>query len=210
MQYFGSIYFYLKFNNSAFGPIFLSDTYKKTMHLNRTWLMGPNKVIGLSVPLAGGRQNMQPVKEVKIAGDRSWSRVHWRTIHDCYRKAPWFENYCDTLQSLYEAPPLFLWEWNYMCMEWALDQIKEFNVILSEFENIDHNQRIQDASDKPLFNPPADHPSYLQVFSDRHGFVSNLSILDLLFNEGPLAYEYLNRLSFYLISNIPANEKGKL
>lgn len=210
MQYFGCIYFYIKFKKGTFSPVFLSNSYKKTMHLNRMWLMGPNKVIGLSVPLAGGRDNMQPLKEVKIANDKSWSRVHWRTIHDCYRKAPWFENYCDSLQTLYAAPPLFLWEWNYKCMEWVLDQMKELNVSLSEFENILPDNGITDISNEPLLNPPADHPFYLQVFSDRHGFIANLSILDLLFNEGPLAYKYLNLLSLNLNSNIPENEKGKL
>ncbi len=209
MQYFGSIYFYLKLKRFRFSPVLSSDPYKKTMHLNRMWLMGSNKVIGLSVPLAGGRNNKQLVKEVKIASDPRWTRVHWRTIHDCYRKSPWFENYCDSLKLLYEAPPLFLSEWNFKCMEWVLGQIKELNVNLSEFETENQELRIVDGLDKPFQHIPANYPTYLQVFSDRHGFVANLSILDLLFNEGPSSYEYLKRLSLNLNSNIPENEKGK-
>lgn len=210
MQYFGSIYSYLSLLNNSIYPFSLSEPYNKASEMNRMWLMGANKIISLSIPVQGGRNNRQPLKDLRIADDKSWLRVHWRTIHDSYRKSPWFEEYHDSLQKLYQAHHEFLWQWNLQCTKWVFHHIKELNAKLTEIDQAAKPVKESLYSGSPTTDCSSDYPTYFQVFADRHGFVANLSILDLLMNEGPMSHEYLQRLYLYKYQSTTKNEAGIL
>lgn len=193
LQYFGSIYSYLKFidqTNVYFSPC---ESYFRALHLNRMRLMGANGPLSLSVPLEGGRDQKVKWKDVKINYAEPWQRIHWRGIHDNYRKSPWFEDYAPELEQLFLKKEKYLQDLNLKSMEYCLQRLKLKVDILaySEEETTKLNSH-RPGKSQPI--PAENFPVYQQVFSERHGFVPNLGILDLLFCEGPLATDYLRRI----------------
>jgi hypothetical protein len=193
-KYFGDIYYYSTFidlSNVEYCPY---KDYQRGLKLNRMRLVGANGPLLLTVPLVGGRAPKQQVKDLQIGYAEPWQRIHWRGIHDNYRKAPWFEEYAPELQLLFQRKDKFLLDLNLNTVEWCLQKLKRKVDILSVDQNQDPQieallERLPGEESLPEF------PPYQQVFSDRHGFVSNLSILDLLLCEGPLATDYLRRLN---------------
>jgi hypothetical protein len=190
IQYFGDFCYY--FNLLKHTHIYFNDAlaHQKGLFLNRMRIYGPNKIILLTIPLEGGRSVKGIVKDLKIANREPWQRTHWRSIHDSYRKAPWFDEYAPGLSELYGQSYNFLWDWNLATIQWALDSLKCNQVIMSvsDLETTtllpSNNTKIQKASS-------INYPVYNQVFSDRFGFIPNLSIVDLIMNEGPEASKYL-------------------
>ena len=193
IQYFGDIYSYLKFincSNAVFSPY---KSYFRAQHFNRMKLMGANGPLLLSVPLEGGRDQKVKWKDVKIAYAEPWQRIHWRGIHDNYRKAPWFEDYAPGLENLYRKQEKFLLDLNLKTTEWVLQRLKWKLAILAVTEEEAKNQP-QQTGTAPEEEQQPHWPVYQQVFAGRHGFVPNLSILDLLLCEGPMATAYLKKV----------------
>lgn len=194
LQYFGNIYSYLKFINHTNVYFSVYERYFRVLHLNRMKLMGANGPLLLSVPLEGGRDQKVKWKDVRINYAEAWQHIHWRGIHDNYRKAPWFEDYAPGLEQLFLRKEKFLLDLNLRSMEYCLQRLKMKVDILaySEQEALQLNPqrpKKEESLATEFF------PSYQQVFSERHGFVPNLSILDLLLCEGPLATDYLRRIN---------------
>lgn len=159
---------------------------------NRCTLAGANGTIHLSVPLAGGRNQRTPVKDVRILQNDNWQPRHWKTITSVFNKSPWFDFYRTDLEDLYRKRFDFLIDWNLACFNWAADKMAiRTEVSLSEkridsrdfsAEKIeDWRGRLMPASINKLFPAVKRYP---QVFEDRLGFVPNLSILDYLFCTG--------------------------
>lgn len=196
IQYFGSVYFYLNFINQS-NIRFSSDVlYRKELHQNRMWLSGPNNLVRLTVPLAGGRNQKVHFKDLRIAWADQWQRIHWRSIHDAYRKSPWFEEYAPGLEKLYQQKDDFLVDWNFRTLQWSLSVLRLKVDILADGSK-NNSSSVSPELSLPIINLPEGHPLYQQVFSDRTHFVANLSILDLIFCEGPISKEYLKKLSAY-------------
>ncbi len=200
IQYFGDIYFnlnlfnikYIKFNNAS--------RHFKGLHPNRTSIMGANKVLVLSVPLDGGRKVKKDIKDLKIVSRETWQRIHWRSIHDSYRKSPWFEEYAPQLEKIYLQNYIFLWDWNLDIARWVFEALNWGSVILAENEwNLP--QELEQGVPYHFSKMEEGYPVYQQVFSDKLGFQPNLSILDLIMNEGPAASNYLKKLAEYHFRN---------
>lgn len=213
LQYFGSINYYsnlIKCSSVHFSP---SIRYQKELKCNRTFIMGANGLILLSLPLAGGRSVKGPIGEIAIAEDDRWKKVHWRGIHDAYRKAPWFDAYGWELEQILKQSDNRLYPLNLGILRWVLAKLRADveivevnNQEMSEYEIV--KRAIGDTA--PLDSIPEGYPIYQQVFSDRLGFVGNLSIIDLLMNEGPAARDYLIRLSDYWERQVNAQNDQKL
>jgi len=92
--------------------------------LNRCHVLGPNGPLLLTVPLEDGRAQRTLLKDVKISYRQNWRVRHWRSIHDAYRRSPWFEHYAHTLEPLFKEQPVFLLDWNLRTMDWVLQQLK--------------------------------------------------------------------------------------
>ena len=174
---------------------FIKQTYR-----NRTVILGANGPISLIVPVEKGRAQKVKIKDLRIAYDEEWQRNQWRTIFSAYNSSPFFEYYADDIETFFRKKYNFLFDFNQQITE-TLTEILEIPLILNlteEFEQIPENClnfREQISPKNHLINPDphfAAHP-YTQVFSEKFGFIPDLSILDLLFNEGPSARVMLEK-----------------
>jgi hypothetical protein len=191
-QYYGNVKLYSSLIQLKHVEFSVAASYQKSNHSNRTWLYGANGLIGLSIPLLGGRAQKVPFKDVLIAEDGYWRRQHWRSIHDSYRKAPWFEEYAWQLEELYRLPEKFLMDWNLKTMQWAIKVLGfEFDILA-----VNEPSAFDPISEYPV-PLSTEYPKYQQVFSERNGFQPNLSIIDLILCEGPNALNYLHALANY-------------
>jgi len=197
-QYFGSIDYFVGSIDFSYWTIELYMKWEKALHLNRCHVLGPNGPLLLSVPLELGRGQRTLFKDVKISYGDNWGRRHWRSLHDAYRRSPWFEHYADSLEPLFERRPVFLADWNELTLDWVLRRLKwegvlghteAFREAYPEPESVDKRRGYQEG---PRAGSDVSY-RYTQVFSDRHGFIGNLSILDLLFCEGPGARAILQK-----------------
>lgn len=170
---------------------FIKQTYR-----NRCHILGVNGVQHLSVPV--NRKNHLPLKDVKVSYMEDWQKVHWGTIVSAYGKSVFFEFYRDELEALFLNKYEFLFDLNMGTLNLintliGLSPSIEISDSYIERDTIEWDFR-DTISPKKEFSYPdiqLDFPSYYQVFSDRHDFVPNLSILDLLFNEGPETKGYI-------------------
>jgi hypothetical protein len=186
LHYFGSINLYYNLINCTNAFFLPSVPFVKSLHVNRTMLMGANGPLLLTIPLVGGRDKKQLLKDVQISYTDPWPLIHWRGIRSGYSKAPWFEEYSPELEKMYQQKEKFLIDWNLSCTQWAIRKLKLRVDILAEAYPIDRVNIIKTHQKENL-----SQPVYQQVFAERHGFIPNLSILDLLLCQGPQAINYL-------------------
>lgn len=188
-QYFGSINYIktlFQFSNINFE---VCESFQKMSFRNRMVLAGSNGLVHLSVPLEKGRDQKQLLKDVRISYTLPWQLQHWRTIESCYNRSPFFEYYRDWLEPFYQRRPVFLLDMNRDLTAWLVKQLK-LTARLSETTGFlpVYPAEVTDFRSKWLprnFQESSTNIHYQQVFADRIGFQPNLSILDLLFCEGP-------------------------
>ena len=161
---------------------------------NRTVIAGPNGLITLSIPLKGGRNQKNVMKDIEISYDENWQTVHWKTIESCYRRSPYFEYYAEDIKMLFEKKHHFLVDYNIQCLQLVnqLLQVKKELVLTEKYEKIPLVTWV-DARNVFDENTDMQLPTYIQVFQDRIGFKSNLSILDMLFCDGRMLVEKLRK-----------------
>lgn len=175
----------------------VEDNYQKQTFRNRTYICTDRGKHILSIPIVhvGKTHGRQKYKEVALDNSYPWQRQHWRTLETAYRTSPFFEFYEDDIKPLYTQNFERLMDFNLKTIETIFDCLQlDMPTKTSEtFE--EHPTNKEDfrflVSAKRKYN--LNMESYVQVFGDRHGFIPNLSILDLLFNMGPNTVDYLNK-----------------
>lgn len=172
------------------------DNYQKQTYRNRQYIYGANGKLLLNIPVKHQKKGdgHQKYKEVKIENDFHWHRDHWRSLQTAYRTSPFFEFYEDDFAPLYEKPARFLLDFNYRCLDLVFSCLS-LDVHYSKTEEfIARPPHVTDlrALVRSKREDPKNQTPYLGVFEEKHGFLKNLSVLDLLFNEGPNAREYLS------------------
>jgi len=174
------------------------ENYQKQSYRNRCRVLGPNGVQDLNIPIAKSGKLKTPIREVQIFDDGLWQKIHWKSIETAYNSSPFFLHYADYFEGLYTQKPATLFEFNKSIME-AVIEILEIDVKLGITQS--YQKEYPAASDfRELIHPKKEGPfyqqlvqkNYIQVFSERHSFAPNLSILDLIFNLGPDAESYLS------------------
>lgn len=167
------------------------EHYQKGGLRNRCYLAGPNGVQRLSIPLETGKHQQKPVRDVRIAYDEPWQRQHWRTIRTAYGNAPFYEHYADELAPLFEKRFEFLFDLNLEILHFLWRKFGwPGRVHLSAAYMVPgptpaaNDFRQAFSGDVVVLPPWFRVVPYPQVFTERHGFLSNLSALDLLFCGG--------------------------
>ena len=173
------------------------DNFQKQTYRNRCYICTDKGKHMLNIPIkhVGGDEGRQKYAEVEMDRSYDWKKLHWRTLETAYRTSPFFEFYEDDLKSLFEGEEKSLYQFNLKTIE-AIgnclgiqipsEKTEEFQPNLSE--NLDARFLVEAKKKLRVQLEP-----YSQVFEDRHGFYPNLSVLDLLFNEGTNALSYLRQ-----------------
>jgi len=170
------------------------EHFPKQTFRNRARVYSPNGPLDLFLPVIKGSKYHTKMKDVKISYDFKWQRLHWLSLESCYRNSPYFEFYEDELAPFYEKKYEFLFDFNLEMLQWILKQMKKSPEIGFTAEYIKEVAPDLDFRSKIQFKTPellVPVKPYSQVFGDRHGFLPNMSIVDLLFNQGPQAKHYL-------------------
>ena len=174
------------------------ENYQKGSYRNRCHIATANGILRLSIPLEKGKNNQTPIKEVKIYNADNWQIQHWRAIKSAYGKSPYFEFYADELCLFFEKKYDFLLDWNTDLLRFMTENIG-LPVDIQLTDNYYKNDNsIMDY--RNIISPKKENLNlfqdlhYGQVFEDKHGFIPNLSILDLLFCKGPEAIFVIDHL----------------
>lgn len=189
---FPPVQFFSKF--LLFEKVFLEqhENFTKQTYRNRYEISGANGIISLIVPVVKGHGRNIKIRDLRISYDTEWQRNHWRTIFSAYNSSPFFKFYEDDLYPFFNEKWEFIFDFNLKIIELICEllEIETFPELTGNFEEIPENTlnfrealspKKHRAAPDFQFNPQP----YTQVFEERHGFMPNLSILDLLFNEGP-------------------------
>jgi WbqC-like protein family. len=179
----------------AYDRVFIEqhDHYMKETYRNRCRICGPDGVITLTVPVVKPETPKAEIKDIRISDHGNWRHLHWNAIESAYNATPYFEFYRDYFQPFYEKDYIYLLDFNDELSRLVCDlidmqphichteeYIKSFSEGEYDFRDIIHPKKdfqIVDTEFRP--NP------YYQVFHEKLGFISNLSIIDMLFNCGP-------------------------
>lgn len=192
IAYLGPVRYFSKFLLHDTIVIEKHEHYSRQTYRNRCEIYGANGRISLSIPVKKGDEHKTLIKDVRIEYDKKWQKLHWKSIESAYRSSPFYEFYFDDLIQYYSRKEKFLFDFNYGLLNTVLDLIElpagikfsEEYVSPQQYPFSDYRETIHPKKNNqadPVFQPE----NYSQVFGNKYGFQSNLSILDLLFNEGP-------------------------
>ena len=171
----------------------VEDNYQKQTYRNRAYIAHSNGRLLLNIPIkhTGKRRK---TKDVVVENDFPWQEQHWKSLQSAYRTSPFFEYYEDDLEPLFTETVGNLMEHNLKIFD-LLCELIGIDVEISKTTSFEKNPDITDlrilvdAKRKTDFKAE----EYTQVHQANHSFLPNLSVLDLLFNEGPNTLNYLER-----------------
>ncbi len=191
-------YFYYVLNSEKV-LIEQHDHYQKQSFRNRTQILTANGVLDLVIPVLNtGKKTI--MQWVEIDYKEKWQIKHWRAITSAYKNSPYFDFFEEEIQAFYNVEEKYLLHYNLKQLELIFKILrKKKNYALSEtFEEVYNNSIDKRFDIHPKINFENDlnikqilQKKYYQTFSDKHGFKPNLSVLDLIFNEGKGALNYL-------------------
>ena len=163
--------------------------YVKQTYRNRCKIASANGPQTLSIPIEKPEIIKYPTKDIRIAEHGNWRHLHWNAIISAYNSSPFFEYYEDDFRPFYEKKFVYLFDLNEQLREVIcnlLDITPNISYTTSYAINISADETDLRETLHPKKPPLTSHPTpYYQVFEQKFGFQSNLSIIDLLFNMGP-------------------------
>ncbi len=172
----------------------MEDNFQKQTNRNRTYIYSPNGIQLLNIPVKHSKAAHQKTKDIQIENDFDWQKQHFKSLEAAYRSSPFFEYFEDDLLPIFEKKHQFLMDLNLevfdlitRCLRMKIDYstTTEYFHEINPEEVVDFRFLANGKKDNSQFE------SYPQVFDDKFGFVNNLSVLDLVFNEGKFALDYL-------------------
>lgn len=191
--YFPNIAHFVAMVNAEEAIFEMDDNFLKQTYRNRSYIYGANGKLALNIPVIHSQKNRQKYRDVKVFNEEKWQSLHWKSLLSAYSTSPFFEYYKDELEPLFRLKIDYILDFNLKCFEMVCDclqldlKISKTETYQTKVNNKDDFRYLVNAKKEKLYH----FDSYTQVFNNKHGFIPNLSILDLLFNEGPNAVNYL-------------------
>ncbi len=185
--YFPPVSFFYLLNKTEKVFIEQYENYSKQSYRNRCEILSPNGKLTLSIPVKKKSGEKQLIKDIKIDYKNDWQKQHLKSIETAYFSSPFYEFYIDAFLTFFSKKYTFLFDYNYEILKTLLSElqidkdIKFTSEYIKDYGLSDYRAALHPKKKIPKFNPKA----YTQVFFDKFPFTPNLSILDLLFNEGP-------------------------
>jgi hypothetical protein len=189
--YFGPISYWKQIINSNI-LWDVHQNYVKQSYRNRTFIHSANGLHKLTIPVKHSKIKF-PMLNAEIDNKTAWQKNHWRSIQTAYSSSPFFEFYKDSLEQVYNKKYTYLVKFNFdmikLVFEWLDIEIKlklskEYKVVYDD--SLDLRKKIDNQKHSISKNK-----IYNQVFFEKNGFLNDLSIIDLIFNEGPNSLSYL-------------------
>ena len=192
--YFGPVQWYQKLHWADVVHIEKWESFVKQTYRNRCLIATTNGVQALTVPVERGTSPL--IKDIRISDHGNWRHLHWNALQSAYGESPFFEYYQDDIRPFFEKRWDYLLDYNETICEKMCELIDiqpkiaySADFVAEPKEEADYRLAINPKHPAPDadFNPKP----YYQVYSAKHGFLPNLSVLDLLFNMGPESIFYL-------------------
>ena len=191
--YFPSISHYIAMIAAESLTFEVEDTFQKQTNRNRMYIYSPNGIQMLNISVKHNDANNN-FKDIKIDNQYNWQKNHFKSLEAAYKNSPFYEYFIDDLQPIFEKKHEFMLDLNFEIFEKINDAL---GISIPFDKTTEYFHEVTDKTDyRYLANGKKDATQiepYTQVFENKHGFINNLSILDLLFNEGRYAVDYLKQ-----------------
>lgn len=191
--YFGPVQWYQKLYRAEHVWIEQWESFQKQTYRNRCLIATTNGVQALTVPII--RSESPLIKDIRISDHGNWCHLHWNALQSAYGESPFFEYYQDDFRPFFTERWEFLYDFN-EAIRTKVCELIDIQPRVSDTEAFDASPAIPDF--RQAINPKHPEPDpdftpkpYYQVYQQKHGFLPNLSILDLLFNMGPESIFFL-------------------
>ncbi len=193
-SYFPSVSHFVAIAQADLVTFEMEDHFQKQTNRNRMYIYSPNGIQLLNIPVKHSTEPHQKIKEVRLETAFDWQKQHFKSLEAAYRTSPFFEYFEDDIRVVFEKKHTFLMDLNLETMalvskclglEFDYNESEEYFHMVTD--KADYRGLVNGKKDLSIFDP------YTQVFGDKHGYLNNLSILDLLFNEGRYALDYLKK-----------------
>ncbi len=170
------------------------EHFQKQTYRNRAHIYGANGKLSLIIPI--NHNGNRAVQDIKISDRENWQQQHWKSIKYAYQSSPYFEYYEDQLSKIYDFNGDSLFQFNIHALEVMLKILKSeksFNFTSEYLKNPEMQDFREQFSAKT--ETERNFKPYYQVFSDKYGFLADLSVIDVLCNIGPETTTYIQNIN---------------
>jgi len=193
--YLGPLEYFSKIKNQTKGIVLEKfEHFPKQTYRNRISIHSPNGKLNLTIPVKKGANDHTKMKDVRISYDADWQRLHWRSLQTSYRSSSFFEYYEDDFAPFFHNKTEFLFDFDMGLLELCLKLLKmdtRIEFTTEYFENPIDLKDLRKSITPKRWSASFISKPYFQVFEEKNNFIPNLSIVDLLFNQGPQSKQFL-------------------
>lgn len=193
-SYFPSISHFVAMAQCDLVTFEMDDNFQKQTNRNRMYIYSPNGIQLLNIPIKHSKEAHQKTKDIRLETAFDWQKQHFKSLDAAYRSSPFFEYFEDDIRPIFEKKHEFLMDLNFetmsivsKCLGLEFDYNETSEYFHEVTDKVDLRHLVNGKKDNSQFEP------FTQVFGEKHGYLNNLSILDLLFNEGRYALDYLKK-----------------